>query len=161
MVPSSRPVQPVLDPVPPEVRDQALRTLNRYCDLVDTGHNPIEVFTQECTADYGLRRGPVHGREALEQVFEGNKRVLRRTSHHVSTVRVHGRVDDGDGLQLSAHVLAWHELSDGHTFEVHGRYDDILVVEDGQLLIAYRRFRTYGSSDPSFSFARAERSEWT
>lgn len=146
--------------VTPDVRDQALRTLNLYCDLVDTGQNPIAAFAQECTADYGLRRGPAHGRKALEAFFGRNKSVLRRTSHHVSSVRVH-RLDGGSGpVQVSAHVLAWHELTDGRTFDVHGRYDDTMVEEGGQLLIAYRRFRTYGSSDPTFRFARAERLDW-
>ena len=159
MASTSRPLDSAPAVVSPDVRDQALRTLNLYCDLVDTGHNPIEAFAMECTADYGLRRGPVHGREALARFFDTNKNVLRHTSHHVSSVRVHRLDPDGSGVQLRAHVLAWHELTDGRTFDVHGRYDDVLVEENGRLLIAYRRFRTYGSSDPSFSFARAERSE--
>ena len=160
MVTFDHPLRSAPAVAPADIRDQALRTLNRYCDLVDAGRNPVEVFASECTADYGLRRGPVHGREALAQFFGNNKKVLRRTSHHVSSVRVHGSDPEAGQVQLSAHVLAWHELTDGRAFEVHGRYDDTLVEEDGQLLVAYRRFRTYGSTDPAFSFARAERSEW-
>lgn len=145
--------------VPSEVRDRALRTLHRYCELVDDGLLPVEVFAPDCTADYGTRRGPVHGREALEEFFSRNHEVLRRTSHHVSSVRVHW-ADAPGTVRVSAHVLAWHELADGRTFDVYGRYDDTMIEDHGEFLITSRRFRTYGSSDPTFGFARAERRKW-
>ncbi len=148
-------------PVPPELRERARQTLNRYCELVDGGKVPVEVFATDCVVDYGLRRGPIQGSEALHQFFSRNKQVLRRTSHHVSSVRVHWTGGDPMAVRVSAHVYAWHELTDGHTFDVYGRYDDTMVDDDGRLLIVDRRFRTYGSSDPRFSFARAERQDWS
>lgn len=144
-------------PVDPALRRRALLTLHRYCQLVDGGTLPTEVFTSDCTVDYGTRRGAVHGREALEAFFARNHAVLRRTSHHVASVRVRWATEARDAVQVSAHVLAWHRLTGGQTFEVFGRYDDLMVEDGGELRIATRRYRTYGSDDPAFDFARVER----
>lgn len=76
-------------------------------------------------------------------------RGLRRgsfvgTLHHISGIRVRGRV--GDAFDATAYVIALHRRDDGEVVTVFGRYRSRVEFENGRWRFGEHRFELVGDS---------------
>lgn len=119
------------------------RTIYAYCELVDRAHvdDVAELFTTNAVIDYGYGR-LIEGRDRIRDLFRDRLARYRATSHHTSNVTL-DRVDENQ-VTASSVVYAWHQLVDGQVAEVWGRYDDVIVHDDGEWRLLHRRIRAAG-----------------
>lgn len=113
-------------------RQAVVDVVARFCDCLDRHDIPglVEVFTTDCTTDYGpARGGPTTGREATIARIGRGQAAFRRTHHQLgqSVVRL-----DGDLAHACTYVTATHEDTDGTVSRVHLRYvDSLRLTQDG------------------------------
>lgn len=124
-------------------KDEIVDLVHRYSYLVDRRRYDelVELFTEDCVADYGPGIGPpFRGRDELRSMF-GDRFVA--TSHHNANVLV---TFDGEGrASVSTSLYAWHRAVDGTTPRVWGYYDDTVVRTPDGWRFAERHVRVAGS----------------
>jgi hypothetical protein len=123
--------------------------LNRYCIGLDLMalDDVAGLFTDDCFVSYGPEeRLTSIGRTRLRQDLERLWR-WRRTSHHLSNIIVSV---ERDTATAQSYVIAWHELADGSSATIYGRYDDELVRTPAGWRIA-RRAQYMNGNDAGFT----------
>ncbi len=115
-----------------------------YCERIDEYDidGMAELFTEDCTTDYGPGRGgPVAGREAVRERIARGQAEFRRTHHQLGQSRI--EIEGGTASALT-YVTAWHEHRDGARSCVRLRYVDELRRGPQGWLIASRRVEAAG-----------------
>lgn len=128
---------------------EVLHLFARACDDLDF-KTLSECFTEDCRWDYGPGAGPpVTGRANVEafvgQAFSRSEltddsevRVrIKGTSHHVTNVMID--FDGPDAARSEAYVFTWHEMPDGGSGLVWGRWRDRFRRTDEGWRIAERK----------------------
>lgn len=123
-----------------DLRDRAdvARVLATFCARVDEYDIDAvaQVFTEDCTVDYGPGRGgPQSGRARVAARIARGQSQFRRTHHQLgqSLVDIHG-----DRAHAVTYVTAWHEENDDSISEVRLRYVDELTRTPSGWLISRR-----------------------
>jgi ketosteroid isomerase-like protein len=126
-------------------KDSIVELVHRYSYCVDHRlyDEVVDLFTDDCTVDYGPDWPPVRTRDALRQMFGHQADGFRATSHHNANVLVTFEGDDNATVCTS--VYAWHEQPDGATPRLWGYYHDSVVREPDRWRIATRQLRVLGA----------------
>src|SRR5580704_707471 len=109
-------------------KDEIADLVHRYSYCVDHRlyDEVVELFTEDCTVDYGPGFGPpVRTRAALAQMFAHPGAGFAATSHHNANILVTFESDHRASVRTS--VYAWHEQADGSTPRLWGYYHDVVV----------------------------------
>jgi ketosteroid isomerase-like protein len=122
---------------------RANRLLQTYADAVDRGDTArmISLFTRDAVWTYSpdmLLRGV----DEITAYCGKGVRIYKRTSHHVSLPVIGPLAEDGS-FDSVAYLIAVHQLHDGSSYTVRGRYVDRMVPVDGELLIANRQVQAH------------------
>lgn len=118
----------------------------RYLDCMELG-NLASLFTKDCRVIYGPDpKLAAEGQVALESSLARMWR-WQRTAHHLSNVRIW--FDGPDQARSESYVHAWHEMPNGKTATIFGRYLDQLRRTENGWRIAERRMDMNGA-DPGF-----------
>jgi len=127
-----------------------------YCQFIDEGRvdDFVDIFTPDAILDEGAT--PTRGHEAIRALASAVVSRYRRTSHHLSNVRIEP-LDEGR-LRATSYVYAWHEpAAPGDDLHIWARYIDELRFDGGRWRIARRRLELHGArglkNDPGFAWA--------
>jgi SnoaL-like domain len=92
-------------------KDSIVDLVHRYSYCVDHRlyDEVVDLFTEDCTVDYGPDWPPVRTRAALRQMFGHPAGGFKATSHHNANVLV--TFEDDDRATVRTSVYAWHEAS--------------------------------------------------
>jgi SnoaL-like domain len=101
----------------------------------------VDLFTEDCTLDYGPDWPPVRTRAALRRMFE-HPGGFKATSHHNANVLI--TFDNDDRATVRASVYAWHEQTDGDNPRLWGYYHDTVVRTPEGWRIDTRQLRVLG-----------------
>ena len=125
-------------------KDNIIDLVHRYSYCVDHRlyDEVVELFTEDCTVDYGPDVQPIRTRAALRQMFGHPAAGFKATSHHNANVLV--TFDDDDNAAVRTSVYAWHEQTDGVTPKLWGYYHDSVVRNPEGWRIATRQLRVLG-----------------
>jgi hypothetical protein len=125
-------------------KDSIVDLVHRYSYCVDHRlyDEVVELFTEDCTVDYGPGWPPVRTRAALRQIFGHPEGGFKATSHHNANVLV--TFEDDDNATVRASVYAWHEQTDGVTPRLWGYYHDSVIRNPEGWRIATRQLRVLG-----------------
>jgi ketosteroid isomerase-like protein len=125
-------------------KDNIVDLVHRYSYCVDHRlyDEVVDLFTEDCTVDYGPGWPPVRSRAALRQMFGGPANGFRATSHHNANVLVMFESDDQASVRTS--VYAWHQQADGVSPSLWGYYHDSVVRDPDGWRIAARQLRVLG-----------------
>jgi 3-phenylpropionate/cinnamic acid dioxygenase small subunit len=128
-------------------KDGIVDLVHRYSYCVDHRlyDEVVDLFTEDCTVDYGPVTPPVHSRAALRQMFGHPGAAFKATSHHNANVLV--SFDDDDRATVRASVYAWHEQADGGHPKLWGYYHDSVVRRPEGWRIEARQLRVLGVED--------------
>lgn len=128
-------------------KDSIVDLVHRYSYCVDHRlyDEVVDLFTEDCTVDYGPVWPPVRTRDALRQMFGHSDGGFRATSHHNANVLVTFENDDRATVRASVH--AWHEQTDGTTPRLWGYYHDSVVRTPEGWRIDARQLRVLGVED--------------
>jgi 3-phenylpropionate/cinnamic acid dioxygenase small subunit len=128
-------------------KDSIIDLVHRYSYCVDHRlyDEVAELFTEDCTVDYGPGAGPIRTRVALRQMFEHPGAGFKATSHHNANVLV--TFEDDDNATVHTSVYAWHERTDGVTPKLWGYYHDSVIRNPEGWRIATRQLRVLGVED--------------
>ena len=105
-------------------KDSIVDLVHRYSYCVDHRlyDEVVDLFTEDCTVDYGPVAPPVRTRTALRQMFGHPAGGFEATSHHNANVLV--TFEDDDRATVRTSVYAWHEQADGVNPRLWGYYHD-------------------------------------
>jgi ketosteroid isomerase-like protein len=125
-------------------KDSIVDLVHRYSYCVDHRlyDEVVDLFTDDCTVDYGPGWPPVRTRTLLRQMFEQPAGGFKATSHHNANVLVTFEGDQRASVLSS--VYAWHEQTDGGTPRLWGYYHDTVVRTLQGWRIATRQLRVLG-----------------
>jgi 3-phenylpropionate/cinnamic acid dioxygenase small subunit len=125
-------------------KDSIVDLVHQYSYCVDHRlyDEVVDLFTEDCTVDYGPSWPPVRTRAALRQMFGHPDGGFRATSHHNANVLV--TFEDEDNATVRTSVYAWHEQTDGITPRLWGYYHDSVVRASEGWRIATRQLRVLG-----------------
>ena len=128
-------------------KDSIVDLVHRYSYCVDHRRydEVVNLFTEDCTVDYGPDWPPVRTRAGLRQMFSLPVGGFKATSHHNANVLVTFESDDKATVRAS--VYAWHEQADGVTPRLWGYYHDSVVRDPDGWRIATRQLRVLGVED--------------
>ena len=128
-------------------KDSIVDLVHRYSYCVDHRlyDEVVELFTEDCTVDYGPGWPPVRTRAALRQMFGYPEGGFKATSHHNANVLV--TFDDLDHASVRTSVYAWHQRSDGSTPRLWGYYHDKVARLPEGWRIATRQLRVLGTEN--------------
>jgi ketosteroid isomerase-like protein len=128
-------------------KDEIIDLVHSYSYCVDHRlyDQVVELFTDDCTVDYGPGWPPVRTRAALRQMFGRPDGGFKATSHHNANILV--TFDDDDSATVRTSVHAWHEQADGVTPRLWGYYHDSVVRTREGWRIATRQLRVLGVED--------------
>jgi 3-phenylpropionate/cinnamic acid dioxygenase small subunit len=133
-------------------KDAIVDLVHRYSFLVDHRRYDelVELFTEDCAADYGPGVGGMrNGRAALRSMF-GDR--FSATSHHNANVIVSFVDGDDDRADVCSSVYAWHRAVDGSTSQIWGMYFDTVVRTVDGWRIAARELRVAGCEGMSVAW---------
>ena len=118
--------------------------LYKYCDYVDriATEELHDLFSEDAVIDYGFNR-IFSGREAIVNLLSSRLRLYSATSHHLSNVQITNLTTNT--AECRSYIYAWHQLENGSTAEVWGRYFDQVVKENTSWKISKRTIRAAGS----------------
>ena len=132
-------------------KDEIVDLVHKYSFLIDHRRDELlDLFTDDCTIDYGPGVGPViRGREALAR-FRAERTAddsggFEATSHHNANVLV--TFDDADRATVMTSLYAWHKATDGPNPRVWGYYHDVVVRTPEGWRFADRKLRIVGQED--------------
>jgi ketosteroid isomerase-like protein len=125
-------------------KDSIVDLVHQYSYYVDHRlyDKVVDLFTEDCTVDYGPVWPPVRTRSALRQMFGNPEGGFKATSHHNANVLV--TFEDDDRATVLTSVYAWHEQTDGITPRLWGYYHDLVVRSPEGWRIATRQLRVLG-----------------
>ncbi len=125
-------------------KDSIVDLVHRYSYCVDHQlyDEVVNLFTEDCTVDYGPGWPPMRSRAALRQMFADAAGRFKATSHHNASVLV--TFEGDDKATVSTSVYAWHEQADGVTPSLWGYYHDSVVRDRHGWRIAGRQLRVLG-----------------
>jgi SnoaL-like domain len=128
-------------------KDSIVDLVHRYSYCVDHRRydDVVDLFTEDCTVDYGPGWPPVSTRAALRQMFRDPPGGFEATSHHNANVLVTFAADDRANVRAS--VYAWHEQADGVTPKLWGYYHDTVVRGAEGWRFEARQLRVLGVED--------------
>ncbi len=128
-------------------KDSIVDLVHRYSYYVDHRlyDEGADLFTEDCTVDYGPAWPPVRTRAALRQMLGQAAGAFKATSHHNANVLVTFEGDDKASVHTS--VYAWHERADGMNPRLWGYYHDSVVRDGDGWRIATRQLRVLGVED--------------
>jgi hypothetical protein len=108
-------------------KDSIVDLVHRYSYCVDHRlyDEVVDLFTEDCTVDYGPDWPPVRTRAALRQMLGHPDGAFKATSHHNANVLV--TFVDEDRAKVRTSVYAWHQGADGVTPRLWGYYHDSVV----------------------------------
>jgi 3-phenylpropionate/cinnamic acid dioxygenase small subunit len=106
----------------------ATAALLEYASAVDEVR--IDDFVDLFTPDALFYLPDVVGHQAIADLTAQMLRDYEATSHHISNIRLLGR--DGDEIQTSCYVYAWHRRRDGTDVEIWGQYRSRLRFDGTQ-----------------------------
>jgi SnoaL-like domain len=133
---------------------EVLMGYSLFVDRNDPAGLVAQVFCEDGCFELGSRHAVI-GRADLALMFARTLAPFRRTSHHVSNIRV--TFTGPDTAESTAYVYAWHVMAeDGRRVEVWGRYHDRHRLTPEGWRIANRRLTVAGSDgwiDPPFELA--------
>ena len=125
-------------------KDSIVDLVHRYSYCVDHRlyDEVVDLFTEDCTVDYGPVAPPVRTRTALRQMFGHPAGGFEATSHHNANVLV--TFEDDDRATVRTSVYAWHEQADGVNPRLWGYYHDLVVRTPEGWRIDTRELRVLG-----------------
>jgi 3-phenylpropionate/cinnamic acid dioxygenase small subunit len=125
-------------------KDSIVDLVHQYSYCVDHRlyDEVVDLFTDDCTVDYGPGWPPVRTRAALRKMFGQPEGGFKATSHHKANVLVTFQDDERATVRTS--VYAWHEQADGVTPRLWGYYHDVVVRSREGWRIATRQLRVLG-----------------
>jgi ketosteroid isomerase-like protein len=125
-------------------KDSIVDLVHQYSYYVDHRlyDEVVDLFTEDCTVDYGPVAPPVRTRAALRQMFGRPTGGFKATSHHNANVLV--TFEDDDSAKVRTSVYAWHEQADGATPRLWGYYHDSVVRNPEGWRIETRELRVLG-----------------
>ena len=125
-------------------KDSIVDLVHQYSYCVDHRlyDEVVDLFTEDCTVDYGPSWPPVRTRAALRQMFGHPDGGFRATSHHNANVLV--TFEDEDNATVRTSVYAWHKQTDEITPRLWGYYHDSVVRTSEGWRIATRQLRVLG-----------------
>jgi len=128
-------------------KDSIVDLVHRYSYCVDHRlyDKVVDLFTEDCTVDYGPFRPPLRTRVALRQMFGHPDGGFKATSHHNANVLV--TFEDDNRANVRTSVYAWHERADGVTPRLWGYYHDSIVRTREGWRIETRQLRVLGVED--------------
>jgi 3-phenylpropionate/cinnamic acid dioxygenase small subunit len=128
-------------------KDSIVDLVHRYSYCVDHRlyDKVVDLFTEDCTVDYGPVRPPLRTRVALRQMFGHPDGGFKATSHHNANVLV--TFEDDNRANVRTSVYAWHERADGVTPRLWGYYHDSIVRTREGWRIETRQLRVLGVED--------------
>jgi ketosteroid isomerase-like protein len=128
-------------------KDSIVDLVHRYSYCVDHRlyDEVVNLFTEDCTVDYGPVGPPVRTRAALRRMFGHLDGAFKATSHHNANVLV--TFEDDDSAKVRTSVYAWHEQADGVTPRLWGYYHDSVVRNPEGWRIETRQLRVLGVED--------------
>ncbi len=126
------------DAVDPATWMRVSDVLQAYADAIDRGDIPaiVALFAPDATWDYTPTKAH-RGHDEIAHFFGERMPAFARTSHNVGPPVVR-RDPATRRLRSTAYYEAKHQLKDGGTYCVWGRYVDELVEEGDRVLIARR-----------------------
>jgi ketosteroid isomerase-like protein len=136
-------------------KDSIVDLVHQYSYFVDHRRydEVVDLFTEDCTVDYGPVAAPVRTRAALRQMFDHPASGFKATSHHNANVLVTFEGDDRANVRTSVH--AWHEQADGTNPKLWGYYHDSVVRTPEGWRIDTRQLRVLGVEDWHSTWHRA------
>jgi ketosteroid isomerase-like protein len=136
-------------------KDSIVDLVHRYSYCVDHRlyDEVVDLFTEDCTVDYGPDWPPVRTRAALRQMFRQPQGLFKATSHHNANVLV--TFEDDDTATVLTSVYAWHEQTDGTTPKLWGYYHDSVARTQEGWRIATRQLRVLGVENWHSTWHRA------
>lgn len=124
-----------------DVREAVTETLYDYCAFLDEKRldDWIGLFTEDVVFEEG---GQTRGRPALRAKVLGLLQKFPALSHHLSNIRV-TRTGPETASSVS-YIYAWHELRNGQSMELWGRYVDEHRFDGGRWKICKRTVMVQG-----------------
>lgn len=124
-----------------DVRAAVTETLYDYCAFLDEKRldDWIGLFTDDVVFEEG---GTTQGRQALRTKVLGLLKKFPALSHHLSNIRV--TRTGADTASSVSYIYAWHQLRDGASMELWGRYVDEHRFEGGRWKISKRTVMVQG-----------------
>ncbi|MDH3678417.1 MAG: nuclear transport factor 2 family protein [Acidimicrobiia bacterium] len=120
--------------------------LHAYCRAVDDNRpgDVIELFTDDCTYEYGGDPGSFATKEHAYKFFRaGTDKIYKRSAHYLSNVEV--TFTGPDTADSVSYVNAWHEFHDDIANAwIFARYVDEVVRTKAGWRIRKRRVDTMG-----------------
>ena len=133
---------------------EVLMDYSHFVDRNDPEGLVAQVFCEDGCFELGSRH-VVIGRADLALMFARTLAPFRRTSHHVSNIRV--TFTGAETAESTAYVYAWHlTATEGRRIDLWGRYHDQHRLTAEGWRIATRRLTVAGSDgwiDPPFELA--------
>lgn len=133
---------------------EVLMDYSHFVDRNDPEGLVAQVFCEDGCFELGSRH-VVIGRADLALMFARTLAPFRRTSHHVSNIRV--TFTGAETAESTAYVYAWHlTATEGRRIDLWGRYHDQHRLTAQGWRIATRRLTVAGSDgwiDPPFELA--------
>jgi len=122
---------------------RASQLLQTYADAVDRGDTEamIALFTPDAVWTYSPDM-LLRGTDEITAYCRKGVRVYRRTSHHVGLPSI-GPIHQDGSFDSLAYLIAVHQLHDGSSYTVMGRYVDRLVPFGDRLLIGSRQVQAH------------------
>lgn len=124
-----------------EVRAAITATLYDYCTFLDEKRldDWTGLFTEDVVFEEG---GRTEGLPALRAKVLGLLQKFPALSHHLSNIQV--TRTGPETAESVAYIYAWHELRNGHTMELWGRYVDQHRYDGGRWKISQRTVMVQG-----------------